>query len=139
LVVAKLDRLSRSLIDSVGLMERSRKEGWALVAIDLGVEATTPTGEMVAKIMHTFAQFERRLIGQRTKDALAARKGRGAKLGRPRTLPEAVVANLKTLRAEGLTYRAIAQVLNDEGVPTAQGGKAWFPNTVRQVLASRAY
>ena len=48
LVVAKLDRLSRSLIDFTALMERSRRKGWNLVALDLGVDTTTPAGEVMA-------------------------------------------------------------------------------------------
>ena len=137
LVVAKLDRLSRSLLDFVGLMEQSRKNGWVLAALDLGVDTSTPTGEMVANIMATFAQFERRLIGQRTRDALSVKKARGEKLGRPRSLPDATVDRLEALRAEGLSLRAIADAMNDEGVPTAQGGRCWHGNTVRQVLVSR--
>jgi DNA invertase Pin-like site-specific DNA recombinase len=66
LVVAKLDRLSRSLLDFAGLMDRSHRAGWALVALDLGVDTSTPAGEMMSNILATFAQFERKLIGQRT-------------------------------------------------------------------------
>jgi DNA invertase Pin-like site-specific DNA recombinase len=73
LVVAKLDRLSRSLLDFAALMERSRRKRWALGALDLGVDTTTPAGEAMANLMATFAQFERRLIGRRTKDALAVK------------------------------------------------------------------
>ena len=87
-VVAKLDRLSRSLLDFAALMERSRRNGWQLVALDLGVDTATPSGEMMANVLATFAQFERRLIGQRTRDALAAKKAAGARLGRPVTLSE---------------------------------------------------
>jgi len=64
LMVAKLDRLSRSLLDFSALMEKSRKRGWALVALDLGVDTTNPAGEMMANVLAVFAQFERRLIGQ---------------------------------------------------------------------------
>ena len=51
LVVAKLDRLSRSLLDFAGLMERARKRGWSLVALDLGVDTSTPSGEMMASVL----------------------------------------------------------------------------------------
>ncbi len=51
LVVAKLDRLSRSLLDFAGLMELSRSEGWSLVALDLGVDTSTPAVEMMAAVM----------------------------------------------------------------------------------------
>jgi Resolvase, N terminal domain len=49
LIVAKLDRLSRSLLDFAALMERSRREGWALIALDLGVDTSTPQGELMAR------------------------------------------------------------------------------------------
>lgn len=48
LLVAKLDRLSRSLIDFAGLMARGQGEGWGLVAMDLGVDTSTPSGELMA-------------------------------------------------------------------------------------------
>jgi DNA invertase Pin-like site-specific DNA recombinase len=136
LVVSKLDRLSRSMLDFAGLMDRSAKEGWALVALDLGVDTTTPQGEMVAAVMAVFAQFERRLIGQRTKDALAARKAHGVRLGRPSRTPESVLQRIYAERAAGRTLRAIADGLNRDGVATAMGGRRWYPSTVRVLLHS---
>jgi DNA invertase Pin-like site-specific DNA recombinase len=62
-------------------MDRSRRNGWAVVALGLGVDTTTPAGEMMAGVASVFAQFERRLIGQRTRDALAVKKAQAA-LGR---------------------------------------------------------
>jgi DNA invertase Pin-like site-specific DNA recombinase len=66
LVVSKLDRLSRSLIDFAGLMKKSQKQDWSLIALDLGIYRSTPQGEMMAGVLATFSQFERRLISQRT-------------------------------------------------------------------------
>ena len=110
LVVAKLDRLSRSLLDFAALMEDARKEGWALVILDLGVDTTTPSGEMIANVMATFAQFERRLIGQRTKDALAVKKRQGVRLGRPPSLSAAWCKRIRAERKAGRSLRAIAAV-----------------------------
>jgi DNA invertase Pin-like site-specific DNA recombinase len=138
LVVAKLDRLSRSLLDFAGLMERARRQGWALVALDLGVDTSTPAGEMMANVLATFAQFERRMIGQRTKDALAQKRAAGVRLGRPRNLPDDVVRRILEQRAERLTLQAIADGLNADRVPTAQGGALWRPSSVRSVIASAA-
>jgi DNA invertase Pin-like site-specific DNA recombinase len=137
LVVAKLDRLSRSLLDFSALMERSRKGRWALVALDLGVDTTTPSGEMMANVLAVFAHFERRLIGQRTKDALAVKRSEGVRLGRPPQLPESVRSRIRDLRKEQRSLASIAKELNREGVPTAQGGRAWYPSTVRAVIAAR--
>lgn len=138
LVVAKLDRLSRSLIDFSSLMERSRKGGWALVALDLGVDTSTPSGEMMANVLAVFAQFERRLIGQRTRDALAVKRAQGVRLGRPPTLPNETVRRIDRLRTRGLSFKKIADSLNEHGVPTSQGGRKWHPSTVKYVLDSRA-
>jgi DNA invertase Pin-like site-specific DNA recombinase len=133
LVVAKLDRLSRSLLDFAGLMHRSQGEGWKLVALDLGVDTSTPSGEMLANVLASFAQFERRLIGQRTKEALAVRKAAGVRLGRPPVLSETVRRRIARARRRGLSYTAIAEALNRARVPTAHGGARWHPSTVRAV------
>jgi DNA invertase Pin-like site-specific DNA recombinase len=138
LIVAKLDRLSRSLLDFAGLMEQSRREGWALVALDLGVDTSTPQGELMATVLASFAQFERRLIGQRTKEALAELKASGVQLGRPRLVGDDVVAYVQQLRFDGLTMRQAADRLNTEGVPTGTGSGQWFGSTVSRLLKSRA-
>jgi DNA invertase Pin-like site-specific DNA recombinase len=136
LVVAKLDRLSRSLLDFAAVMERSRRERWALVALDLGVDTTTPQGEMMANILATFAQFERRLISQRTKDALAVRRAQGVRLGRPRVLSPEITERVWRMHRRGSTLRRIAARLNAEGVPTAHRGACWRASSVSAVLRS---
>ena len=144
LIVAKLDRLSRSLLDFAALMAQSQRNGWSLIALDLGVDTSTPAGEMMAHVLATFAQFERRLIGQRTKDALHARVATGKPwvskqgrltvgLGRPPRLPPSVRRRIVRERQQGRSLRSIAADLNAEGVPTAQGGAQWWPSTVRLI------
>jgi DNA invertase Pin-like site-specific DNA recombinase len=137
LVVSKLDRLSRSLLDFASLMERARKRGWSLVALDLGVDTSTPSGEMMASVLATFAQFERRLIGQRTKDALAVKRSQGVVLGRPREMSTAAVARIHELRRSGHRPAEIARILNREGVPTPRNGR-WHPPGVARVLGWEA-
>lgn len=134
LVVAKLDRLSRSLLDFAGLMDKATRERWALVALDLGVDTTSPAGEAMANMLATFAQFERRLIGQRTREALAAKRARGERLGRASTLSSPVVERIQAARRQGLSLRAIAAALNEERVATGQGGKKWYASSVKSVL-----
>lgn len=134
LVVAKLDRLSRSMLDFAQLMKVSQQQGWALVALDLGVDTSTPSGEMMANVTATFAQFERRLIGQRTKDALAVKRAEGVTLGRPTVTSRETVGTVQRLRGEGKSLRAIATHLNETGVPTSQGGQRWYASTVTALL-----
>jgi DNA invertase Pin-like site-specific DNA recombinase len=136
LVVAKLDRLSRSLVDAASLMARSEREGWALVALDLGVDTTTAQGQLVCHVMASFAEFERKLIGERTKAAMATLKAHGVRVGRPRELPDDVVDRIVRERNDGATLTALADRLTDEGVPTAHGSDRWYPSTVRGVLIS---
>ena len=138
LVVAKLDRLSRSMLDFAALMDRATREHWGLVALDLGVDTSTPAGEAMANVLATFAQFERRLISQRTRDALRIKKMEGVRLGRSSTLPSATRQMIRSLRDEGLSLRAIADRLNSEGVSTGQGAARWYASSVRAVLASDA-
>jgi DNA invertase Pin-like site-specific DNA recombinase len=135
LVVAKLDRLSRSLFDFTGLMAKATKQRWALIALDVAVDTSTPTGEAMANMVATFAQLERRLISQRTREALAAKKVSGVRLGRPPAVPKAVVRQMQRQRAHGDSFRKIADSLNKAGVSTAQGGRQWYAATVRGVLA----
>ncbi len=134
LVVAKLDRLSRSMIDFTALMGKAQKQGWALIALDCAIDTTTPAGEAMANVLATFAQFERRLISQRTRDALAVKKASGVKLGRPTTIPARTVNRIRREREKGRTLQQIADKLNRDGTPTAQGGQRWYPATIRYTL-----
>lgn len=133
LMVAKLDRLSRSMVDFAMLMERARREGWNLIALDLGVDSSTPSGEMLANVLLSFAQFERRLIGQRTREALQQKKAQGIRLGRRRQIPQDVVQTIVALRGQGRTFAGIASELDVLGIPTVGGSPRWSPSTVRAV------
>ena len=133
LVVAKLDRLARSMIDYATLLERSKKQGWTLVVLDPNIDFSTPEGEVMGNMLMTFAQYERRMIGKRTKEGLAQKRREGVVLGRPRAMPAETLAILRELRAEGLSYRRIADVLNERGVRGPQGGR-WWDRTVRLAL-----
>jgi DNA invertase Pin-like site-specific DNA recombinase len=133
LMVAKLDRLTRSVHDATGLMLRAEKGGWGLVALDVAVDTTTPQGAAMAQVLAVFAELERRLIGQRTRDALAVKKAQGVRLGRPPTLDDSVRRRIVADREAGGSWAQIARDLNAESIPTAQGGREWHPATVRYV------
>ena len=145
LLVAKMDRLSRSLLQGTQVMERAKARRWALVALDLQVDTTTPAGEMLANVVLSTAQYERRVIGERTKAGLAAARAKGTTkdgrplvLGRPQKLGDDVVRRIVADRAAGRSLPAIARSLVADGVPTAQGGVSWYPSTVAGVLKSQA-
>jgi DNA invertase Pin-like site-specific DNA recombinase len=134
IVVAKLDRLSRSLVDFAGLLVEAQAKSFNVVALDLGVDLSTPAGEFLASVMASAAQWERRIIGQRTRDALAVKKAEGVRLGRPPLPADSLLRRLRSMRTRGVTLQAIADQLNAEGVPTLRGGSEWRPSSVRAVL-----
>jgi len=134
LVVAKLDRLSRSMLDFARIMTTAQKQSWALVALDVQVDTTSPSGEAMAHMLATFSQFERRLISERTKQALAQKRAGGVRLGAPPEIDSPIASRIREERAAGRTLREIAQRLNEDRVPTARGGR-WHASTLQRVLA----
>ena len=134
LVVAKLDRLSRSVMDFASLMATANEEGWAISVLDLGVDTTTTNGKLIMHVMIALAEWERNIIGERTRDALRAVKARGVHVGRKSGISDETRRLIRSLRAAGLSWQKIADALTDEGVPTAQGGR-WHGATVRRLVS----
>jgi DNA invertase Pin-like site-specific DNA recombinase len=102
--VSKLDRLSRSVRDFSEILARFQGNGWALVAMDLGVDSSTIMGAVMAQIVSVFTELERKRIAERIRKALAVKKASGVRLGRPPTVPEAVVRRIQRQRARGESF-----------------------------------
>lgn len=83
LVVWDLDRAFRSTVDAILTAEALRERGINFQIVSLCVDTTTPAGELLYTVMAAAAQFERRILIQRTKEGLAAARARGVRLGRP--------------------------------------------------------
>lgn len=137
LYAQRLDRLSRSVADFAHLLDRAKRKGWTVAVLDADVDTSTPSGEFLVNVLASAAQYERRIIGARTRDALAQRRREGVRLGRPSTLPLDVVGRVVALRASGASLRAIADCLTADGIPTSHGGAKWHASTVRKVLAGQ--
>jgi DNA invertase Pin-like site-specific DNA recombinase len=84
LTVLRLDRLTRSLQDFANIVAEARKRGWQLVVLDGGFDMTTATGRAMAGMLAVFAEFEREMIAQRTREGLAVARERGWD---PRVIP----------------------------------------------------
>ena len=130
LIVAKLDRASRSVVDFGQLLEWFDSANATLVALDLGMDTSTSSGRLVANVMASVAEWERSVIGERTRDALAARKAQGLPISRP-SVTGPLANTIHALRQDGLTYQAIANTLNAEQVPTLRGAKQWRVSSVQ--------
>ena len=119
LIASKLDRLSRSVVDFGVLLDWFEGAGATLVALDLGLDTSTPGGRLVANVFASVAEWERDTIAARTREGLAAARAQGRTISR-----HAVADNPKLrdrivrMRERGMTLQAIADRLNAEGVPT---------------------
>ena len=132
LVIAKLDRLARSVAFIAGLMET----GVTFVAADM-----PGADRFMLHIYAAMGEEERRRISERTKAALQTAKARGVKLGRADengaeadAFAETIRPHVERLQAAGhTTRRALADALNAECVPTARGGQ-WHKKSVDRLL-----
>lgn len=122
------------MLDFAQVMATAQKQSWALVALDVQVDTTTPSGEAMAHMLATFSQFERRLISERTKQALAQKRASGVRLGAAPEIQPSVAERIHAERTAGRTLREIAEGLNSDGIPTARGGQ-WHASTLQRVLA----
>jgi DNA invertase Pin-like site-specific DNA recombinase len=134
LVAANSGRLSHLVPDLSALIATAHKQGWALVALDCAPETTRPAGEPEATLLASFAPCERQLLSQRIRQALAAKRAQGVRLGRPPTMSAYAIERITRERAAGHSLTQIANGLNTDHIPTAQGGRRWYPATIRHTL-----
>jgi DNA invertase Pin-like site-specific DNA recombinase len=147
LVAARIDRLSRSLLDFALLSARARQRGWSLMTLDLMVDTTTPAGEAMASLVATFAQYERRLIGARIVEAQAQLRAEsrvyspytplgfrreGHMLVRDET-QQRIVARARRMYAETGNLSQVARWLNGRGLRSATG-LPWDGQAVKRML-----
>ncbi|AUQ50914.1 putative integrases/recombinase [Phaeobacter inhibens] len=110
LVVWKLDRLGRSTIHLLQLLDDLRRRGVDFQAITQGIDTTTSVGRMLYGQLAVFAEFEREQIRERTKAGMAAAKARGKHIGRPRKLTEDQIAYARTqITAKRSTITSMAK------------------------------
>ena len=148
--VAKIDRIARDAELVLRLSREAEANGMGgFLFCDLpDVDATTAAGRMVLSVMASVAEFEGRRIAERTREALAAAKARGVKLGgiRPNTITRNDAAKaratadaeqlrplLTALQAQGVSLRARAEALAGAG-RTTRNGKPLSASTVRLQL-----
>lgn len=134
LVVAKLDRLARSVGKFAAIVDLANKEGWDLVVLDPAVDLTTPMGRAMAGVAAVFAQLERDLISQRTKDGLAISRAKGILPGLRSTIDERTVKRIVREYGKGKSLRSIAEGLDLDCVPTPRGAYQWHHARVKDVL-----
>ncbi len=131
-VVAKLDRLSRSLLDFAALVEQAQRQGWNLVVLDQDLDLETPNGRAMAGMLAVFAQWEREVLSERTCQALGAARARGVRLGRPPLVSAKVLWLVRYLRRRGFSFAHVADLLNAREIAAPMGG-SWNGAAARRV------
>lgn len=152
IIIAKLDRLTRSVKDLALLLERFTRRGVALVSVAESLDTNTAAGRLVLNIMVSVSQWEREAIGERTRDAMAHMKSTlqvysPTPYGFERdgdTLAAAgnelgTVQQIRAWHSAGWTLRRIAGELNRLGVATKNGGAAWYASTVWRIVTNKLY
>lgn len=133
LVAYSVSRVARSQRVLWKLLDGSGRDPLALVSATEPFDTSTPVGRAMLGMLGVWAQLEADMTSQRTKDALAQVKASGKRLGAPPMSEKVSLDRVVELRQQGLSLRAIAARLNEEGVPTAKGGQ-WWTKTVAAAL-----
>ena len=151
-IVAKLDRLTRSVKDLCELLERFERRGVSLVSVAESLDTGSAAGRLVLNIMTAVSQWEREAIGERTRDALRHKRSQGQRVG---NIPfgsrlaadgqrleldsaeQEALAEIRALRNNGGTLRGIAATLNHRSYRTRRG-TPWRLESVARVLKQAA-
>lgn len=155
IVIAKLDRLTRSIRDWADLIEEffSEKAGRRLFSVNDSIDTRSASGRLVLNVLMTVAQWEREIIGERTHETLQSKIARGERCGKvrfgfdlaadgkqlvPNQAQQAVIAMMREWRAQGKTYRDLVRMLSEMGLETKEGNRIWLPSTIKRILERTA-
>jgi site-specific DNA recombinase len=151
-IVAKLDRLTRSVKDLCTLLERFERRSVALISVAESLDTGSAAGRLVLNIMTAVSQWEREAIGERTRDALSHKRNRGERVGNipfgsrladdgqhlePDPVEQTALAEIRRLRSDGAAMRKIAATLNQRAYLTRRG-TPWRLESVARVLNGAA-
>jgi site-specific DNA recombinase len=147
-IIAKLDRLTRSVKDLCSLLELFEKRGVALISVAESLDTASAAGRLVITIMAAVSQWEREAIGERTRDALWHKRTSGERVGNirfgfrlspdgkhvePDPGEQGVLTEIGHLRQSGHTLRGIAAALNRKALRTRRGSP-WRLEHVARIM-----
>jgi site-specific DNA recombinase len=151
-IVAKLDRLTRSVKDLCNLLELFEKRKVALISVAESLDTGSAGGRLVITIMAAVSQWEREAIGERTRDALRHKRNQGHRVGNipfgsrlaadgqhleQDAAEQAALQEIRRLRGEGTSLRGIAAALNHPAYRTRRG-TAWRLESVARIVNQRS-
>jgi DNA invertase Pin-like site-specific DNA recombinase len=147
-IVAKLDRLTRSVKDLCQLLELFERKNVALVSVAESLDTGSAAGRLVITIMAAVSQWEREAIGERTREVLRHKRNCGERIGNihygfrlsadskhvePNPDEQAVLSTIRELRGRHRSLREIAAALNNSGYSTRRGS-AWRHEYVKAMI-----
>ncbi len=152
-VMLKLDRMFRNAGDCLTTVETWEKAGVALHVVDLGgnaIDTTSAAGRFMLVVLAGAAEMERNLTRERTRSAMAVKRANGQRTGAvpyghdlgddgttlvPNESEQAVIQEIKAMRARGMKLAQIASELTERGVPTKTGKSSrWTHQAVARIL-----
>ena len=152
-VMLKLDRMFRNAGDCLTTVEKWERSGVALHVVDLGgnaIDTTSAAGRFMLVILAGAAEMERNLTRERTRSAMAVKRANGQRVGAvpygfdvaddgvtlvPNETEQAIIRDIGTMRARGMTLEAIADALTKRGVPTKTGKpQRWTHQAVARIV-----
>jgi site-specific DNA recombinase len=151
-IIAKLDRLTRSVKDLCSLLELFEKRGVALISVAESLDTASAAGRLVITIIAAVSQWEREAIGERTRDALRHKRSSGERVGNirfgfrlspdgkhvePDPGEQGVLTEIGHLRQRGHTLRGIAAALDRQSLRTRRGS-AWRLEHVARIIKQAA-
>jgi site-specific DNA recombinase len=150
-IIAKLDRLTRSVADLAELLKRFERRGVSLVSVADSLDTRSAGGRLVLNIMVSVSQWEREAIGERTRDAMRHKRANGERVG---TVPfgfqsardgvrlelnpaeQSILSRMRELKTAGFTTRQIADELNRQGFRTRRGTEWRFQYAAEALRAA---
>jgi DNA invertase Pin-like site-specific DNA recombinase len=138
LVVSDLAKLSRSAADLGTVLHWFIETGARLILVAEALDTAAPQGRIAVGALIAVADRERERVAARTRKGLQAARANAVARGRPAVADDrALHARIVAMRGQGMTLQAIADVLNEEGVPTVRGGLRWRPSSVQRAAGYR--
>ena len=138
LVTTRLVHLSPTVANLSPLLRWLTASPRTLVAIDLGLDTATEAGRLAASALADIGGWERERLSARTRRGLQAARARGSG-GGPASVADVpeLKERIERMRDQGMTLQAIADALNEAGVPTLRGGAKWRPSSVQRATGYR--
>jgi site-specific DNA recombinase len=147
-IIAKLDRLTRSVKDLAELLERFQRRGVSLVSVAESLDTGSAAGRLVINIMTAVSQWEREAIGERTRDAMQHKRSNGRCVGNlaygyrlsadgehvePEPTEQKALDHIRSLHQQGRSLRQIAASLNGQALRTRRGS-GWRHDHILRII-----